>query len=65
MFGYSTSVSAGEVITSMVTFTVVYTILGVFWFKLQKRYASEGAPVIAPPPDASDDEAAKPMSFAY
>jgi len=65
LFGYSTSVSAGEVITSMATFTVVYTVLGVFWFRLQKRYASEGAPVIAPPPDASDDEAAKPMSFAY
>lgn len=65
MFGYSTSVSAGEVITSMVTFTVVYTILGVFWFRLQRRYATEGAPAIAPPPDDSDDEAAKPMSFAY
>lgn len=65
MFGYSTSVSAGEVITSMVTFTVVYSILGVFWYRLQQRYASEGAPIIAPPPDDSDDEAAKPMSFAY
>lgn len=65
LFGYSTSVSAGEVIFSMATFTIVYSVLGVFWFKLQKRYASEGAPVIAPPPDDSDDEARKPMSFAY
>ncbi|WP_061965676.1 cytochrome ubiquinol oxidase subunit I [Demequina aurantiaca] len=65
MFGNSDSVSAGEVLTSMITFTVVYGVLGVFWFRLQKRYTSEGAPVIAPPPDDSDDEAGKPMSFAY
>lgn len=65
MFGYSTSVSAGEVLFSMATFTVVYSVLGVFWYRLQKRYASEGAPVIAPPPDPSDDGAEQPMSFAY
>ncbi|WP_430868797.1 cytochrome ubiquinol oxidase subunit I [Demequina aurantiaca] len=65
MFGNSASVSAGEVWTSIIGFGVLYAILGVFWFRLQKRYASEGAPVIAPPPDDSDDEADKPMSFAY
>ncbi|WP_430868799.1 cytochrome ubiquinol oxidase subunit I [Demequina aurantiaca] len=65
MFGYSTSVSAGEVILSMSTFTIVYTVLGVFWYRLQKRYASEGAPVIAAPSDDEDNDTTKPMSFAY
>jgi cytochrome d ubiquinol oxidase subunit I len=65
MFGVSPSVSAGEVLTSMAVFTVVYAVLGVFWFRLIQRYAVEGAPVIDPAPDDSDDDTARPMSFAY
>lgn len=64
-FGVSPSVSSGEIITSMVTFAVLYITLGVFWFLLQRRYSSEGAPVIAHAADENDGEADKPMSFAY
>ncbi|MDN4478365.1 cytochrome ubiquinol oxidase subunit I [Demequina sp. SYSU T00039] len=65
-YGYSSSVSAGEVITSLVIFTVVYAILGVFWFRLIQRYAVEGAPQVEEPTvQSDDDDAAKPMSFAY
>ncbi|WP_296665958.1 cytochrome ubiquinol oxidase subunit I [Demequina sp.] len=66
MFGYSTSVSAGEVLTSMISFTIVYAILGVFWFRLMQRYAVEGAPEVAEPVlQSDDDDTAKPLSFAY
>lgn len=66
MFGYSSSVSAGEVLTSMTIFTVVYAVLGVFWFRLIQRYAVEGAPQVEEPTVQSDDDGtAKPMSFAY
>jgi cytochrome d ubiquinol oxidase subunit I len=64
LFGVSPSVSAGEVLTSMIVFTVVYAVLGVFWFRLIQRYAVEGAPAVDPEPDP-DDDTAKPMSFAY
>ncbi|MBN2176827.1 MAG: cytochrome ubiquinol oxidase subunit I [Demequinaceae bacterium] len=63
LFGVSTSVSAGEVLTSMIVFTVVYLILGVFWYRLMRRYAAEGAPDIAPEP--SGDPSDQPLSFAY
>ncbi|WP_062314683.1 cytochrome ubiquinol oxidase subunit I [Demequina rhizosphaerae] len=65
MFGYSSSVSAGEVLTSMITFTVVYAILGVFWFRLIQRYAVEGAPEVAEPVVRKDDDQSTPLSFAY
>ncbi|WP_062525737.1 cytochrome ubiquinol oxidase subunit I [Demequina rhizosphaerae] len=65
MFGYSSSVSAGEVLTSMITFTVVYAILGVFWFRLVQRYAVEGAPEVAEPVVRKDDDQSTPLSFAY
>ncbi|WP_062388455.1 cytochrome ubiquinol oxidase subunit I [Demequina iriomotensis] len=65
LFGYSSSVSAGEVLTSMITFTVVYAILAVFWFRLMQRYASEGAPHVEEPTVRTDDDAFKPLSFAY
>ncbi|MDN4476728.1 cytochrome ubiquinol oxidase subunit I [Demequina sp. SYSU T00192] len=65
MFGYSTSVSAGEVLTSMIVFTIVYAVLGVFWFRLIQRYAVEGAPVVEEPVVRKDDDQSTPLSFAY
>ncbi|WP_062466779.1 cytochrome ubiquinol oxidase subunit I [Demequina maris] len=65
MFGYSTSVSMGEVLTSMITFTVVYAVLGVFWFRLIQRYAVEGAPEVEEPVVRKDDDQSTPLSFAY
>jgi cytochrome bd ubiquinol oxidase subunit I len=58
----------GMVITSLVTFTVVYAVLAVIWFWLLKRYVAEGPrehdAEPAPPPTPGDDEVA-PLSFAY
>jgi cytochrome bd ubiquinol oxidase subunit I len=61
--GLSKAVSAWEVGISMVVFTVVYAILGIFWYRLIVRYAQEGAPQVEAP-DPSDD-ADRPLSFAY
>lgn len=62
-FGVSEATSVGEVATSLVAFTVVYAVLGVFWYRLIKRYASEGAPHVeyVEPSDDAD----RPMSFGY
>ncbi|OMB93681.1 cytochrome ubiquinol oxidase subunit I [Mycobacterium colombiense] len=58
----------GMVITSLVTFTLVYAVLAVLWFFLLKRYTVEGPlehdAEPAPPQAPSDDEVA-PLSFAY
>jgi cytochrome bd ubiquinol oxidase subunit I len=58
----------GMVITSLVTFTLLYAVLAVIWFFLLKRYIVEGPlehdAEPAPPPAPSDDEVA-PLSFAY
>jgi cytochrome d ubiquinol oxidase subunit I len=58
----------GMVITSLVTFTLLYAVLAVIWFFLLKRYIVEGPlehdAEPAPPPEPSDDEVA-PLSFAY
>jgi cytochrome bd ubiquinol oxidase subunit I len=60
--------ASGMVITSLVTFTLVYAVLAVVWFWLLKRYIIEGplehdAEPVAPQAP-SDDEVA-PLSFAY
>ena len=62
-FGVSSSVSAGEVLTSMIVFTLIYAVLGVFWYRLMVRYAKLGAPAVVPP--NKKDAADAPLSFAY
>jgi len=65
-YGYSTAVSAAMVLTSMITFTLVYGVLAVFWYRLMHRYAVEGAvPQEAPPLRNDDADASRPLSFAY
>jgi cytochrome bd ubiquinol oxidase subunit I len=60
--------SAGVVVISLATFTLVYAGLAVIWFWLIRRYVAEGPqehdsePAAPTPP--SDDEVA-PLSFAY
>ena len=61
--GVSKAVSAWEVGTTMVVFTLIYAILGVFWYRLIHRYAVEGAPE-AKEPEVHDD-VDRPLSFAY
>jgi cytochrome d ubiquinol oxidase subunit I len=56
------------VVTSLVTFTLVYAVLAVIWFWLLKRYITEGPlehdAEPAPPKPPGEDEVA-PLSFAY
>ncbi|MFW2513429.1 cytochrome ubiquinol oxidase subunit I [Demequina sp. SO4-13] len=63
MFGVSNATDVGEVATSMIVFTLVYAVLGVFWFRLLQRYASEGAPHVEYEEPSDDPD--RPMSFAY
>jgi cytochrome bd ubiquinol oxidase subunit I len=60
--------ASGLVVTSLVTFTLVYAVLAVIWFWLQRRYIVEGPlehdSEPAPPRAPSEDEVA-PLSFAY
>jgi cytochrome d ubiquinol oxidase subunit I len=60
--------SAGMVVTSLVTFTLVYAVLAVAWFFLIRRYVVEGplehdSEPAPPAPPGADDIA--PLSFAY
>ncbi|AEG44806.1 cytochrome ubiquinol oxidase subunit I [Isoptericola variabilis] len=67
--GVSTAVSPGMILTSMLTFTLVYSVLAVVWFRLMHRYAVEGVPDVvhdvSPEARAEDDDADRPLSFAY
>lgn len=60
--------TSGMVVTSLLTFTLVYAVLAVIWFFLLKRYVAEGPlehdAEPAPPKAPGDDEVA-PLSFAY
>ncbi|MBO0680588.1 cytochrome ubiquinol oxidase subunit I [Mycolicibacterium sp. S2-37] len=60
--------SVGMVLTSLVTFTVLYAVLAVIWFWLLRRYVAEGPQEHdsepAPPAPPADDDVA-PLSFAY
>ena len=60
--------ASGMVITSLMTFTLVYAVLAVIWFWLLKRYVVEGPQEHdaepAPPPAPGEEEVA-PLSFAY
>jgi len=63
--GVSPSVSMGEVITSMVVFTLLYGALAVVWFVLIRRGVTAGLPDDAAPAEAADDAAGTPLTFAY
>jgi cytochrome d ubiquinol oxidase subunit I len=60
--------SAAVVVVSLVTFTVIYALLGVIWFYLLRRYIVEGPQdhdaELAPATMPSDTDVA-PLSFAY
>ncbi|MEO7234747.1 MAG: cytochrome ubiquinol oxidase subunit I [Lapillicoccus sp.] len=63
--GVSPAVSTGEVVTSMVVFTLLYGVLAVVEIKLFLHYVRRGAPefVEPTPPDRTDEDA--PLVFAY
>ncbi|KRE34496.1 cytochrome BD ubiquinol oxidase subunit I [Mycobacterium sp. Soil538] len=60
--------SAGLVLFSLATFTLIYGVLAVIWFWLMRRYVVEGPQEHdsepAPPKAPGDDDVA-PLSFAY
>ena len=62
--GISPNVPAGQVLTSLILFTLLYGVLGVMWYILMKRYAVEG--IHPRPKDATDKEAVSgALSFGY
>ena len=63
--GISPSVSAGEVWTSLITFTLVYGVLAVVELKLLLKYIALGAPDFEEPVDLADIDQDAPLVFAY
>jgi len=63
--GVSPSVSAAEVVTSMLVYTLLYGVLAVVEVKLFLTYVRAGAPPFEEPArqDAADEDA--PLAFAY
>lgn len=63
--GVSPEVSMGEVITSMVVFTLLYGALAVVEIKLFLTYVRRGAEPYEPPEEPSDRDEDAPLVFAY
>ena len=63
--GVSPGVSAGEVITSMVVFTLLYGALAVVEIKLFLHYVRRGAEPFEQPQDPADRDEDAPLVFAY
>ena len=63
--GVSPSVSMGEVITSMVVFTLLYGALAVVEIKLFLHYVRKGAEPFEEPQDPADRDEDAPLVFAY
>ncbi|GAA2017015.1 cytochrome ubiquinol oxidase subunit I [Terrabacter terrae] len=63
--GVSPSVSMGEVVTSMVVFTLLYGALAVVEIKLFLHYVRRGAEPFEKPQDPADRDEDAPLVFAY
>ncbi|MFV0430494.1 MAG: cytochrome ubiquinol oxidase subunit I [Arachnia sp.] len=63
MAGVSPSVSAGEMLVTMIGFTLLYGVLAVIEVFLFMKYAKAGLPDVKPVEVRTDDDG--PMSFAY
>jgi cytochrome d ubiquinol oxidase subunit I len=63
--GVSPSVSMGEVITSMVVFSLLYGALAVVEIKLFLHYVRKGAEPFEEPQDPADRDEDAPLVFAY
>lgn len=59
----SPSVTAGDVITSLGVFTLLYGVLAVVEVGLLMRFARAGVPSVEPPPLSEDED--RPLAFAY
>lgn len=60
----SPNVGAGELITSLAVFTLVYGVLAFIEVRLLLKYARAGLPDVTPPP-VSESEEDRPLAFAY
>ncbi|MFC7247549.1 cytochrome ubiquinol oxidase subunit I [Catellatospora aurea] len=60
----SPAASSGDVITSLVVYTLLYGALAVVEVGLLLHYARAGLPDVTPPPPAESDED-RPLAFAY
>jgi cytochrome d ubiquinol oxidase subunit I len=61
----SPSVSAGDVVTSLAVYTLLYGVLAVVEVGLLLRFARAGVPDVHPPDPTPDDDVDKPLTFAY
>ena len=61
--GISPNVPAGQMLATVILFTLLYGVLGVMWYILMKRYAVEG--IHSPKADTAEDEAPTDLSFGY
>jgi cytochrome d ubiquinol oxidase subunit I len=60
----SPAASSGDVITSLIVYTLLYGVLAVVEVGLLLYYARAGLPDVTPPPPAESDED-RPLAFAY
>jgi len=63
--GVSPNVSAGEVWTSLIVFTLLYGVLAVIEMKLLLGFIAAGAPDFDEPVDLADQDENAPLVFAY
>ena len=63
-YGVSQVTSPGMVLGTLITFTLLYAVLGVIWFLLVRRYTLEGIDLTGEKAPAPDDEN-QPLSFIY
>jgi cytochrome bd ubiquinol oxidase subunit I len=61
----SPTVSAWQVATSLGIYTVIYAVLAVIEVRLLVKYVRAGLPDVDPAHDSDDDEAERPLAFAY
>ena len=61
--GISPNVPAGQMLASLILFTLLYGVLGVMWYILMKRYAVEG--IHSSKADKAQDDAPADLSFGY
>lgn len=62
-YANSTAVPAGQILTSMILFTVLYGALGVVWFLLMRRFIREGMNL--PGTKSNEVKADTHLSFGY
>jgi len=58
-------VSAAEVVTSMVVYTLLYGVRAVVEVKLFLSYVRAGAPAFEEPPVLAEQDDDAPLAFAY